>query len=61
MQAGAVFSLFLPNSSISMGPSIIVDIFSYDNSYRKREGRGSKMLIIIITFLRPEHDLDDQT
>ncbi len=32
------------------GPSIIVNIFTYDNSYRKRGGGGTKMLIIIITF-----------
>ncbi len=52
MQAGAVFSLFLPTSSISMGPSIIVDIFGlYDNSYVDNYHN----------FLRPEHDLDDQT
>ena len=33
------------------GPSINVDIFSYDNSYRKSEGGGRKMLITIINFM----------
>ncbi len=45
---------------ISKGPSIIVNIFTYDNSYRKR-GRGFKNVDNYHNFLRPENDLDDQT
>ena len=39
---------------------MIFNIFTYDNSYRKR-GRGLKNVDNCHNFLRPEIDLDDQT
>ncbi len=45
----------------SKGPSIIVNIFTYDIIPIVRGGRGFKNVDNYHSFLRPENDLDNQT